>query len=197
MFVDFFLRGFCESDREGETDDCRRIRKVFFPGPSTTRRFSLSACRGRWEPWEGAWCAGAVRLVVGCPGCWCRDVVLVEVLGLAPGRLIERRGGDVDAGDPADGADSYRCPAGQCPGRGGALLASLAGAPAVDGGEGLGGGHGQGWSARARIAVTPVVTGTTRKTLPSDRVVRWGKPSPGSAVVRLCDPRLYGFMLSV
>lgn len=56
---------------------------------------------------------------------------------------------------------------------------------------------GQGWSAQARIAVTPVVTGTTRKTLPFDRVVRWGKSSPGSAVVWLCDPRLYGFMLSV
>ena len=51
--------------------------------------------------------------------------------------------------------------------------------------------------AQARIAVTPVVTGTTRKTLPFDRVVRWGKSSPGSAVVWLCDPRLYGFMLSV
>ena len=70
-------------------------------------------------------------------------------------------------------------------------------AEAVAQGEGLGGVMGQGWSAQARIAVTPVVTGTTRKTLPFDRVVRWGKSSPGSAVVWLCDPRLYGFMLSV
>ena len=44
---------------------------------------TVSACRGRWE---GPRCAGAVRLVVSCPGCWCRRgkpslVSVVRVIG--------------------------------------------------------------------------------------------------------------------
>ena len=70
-------------------------------------------------------------------------------------------------------------------------------AEAVAQGEGLGGGHGPGVVGPGADRRHAGCHWTTRKTLPSDRVVRWGKSSPGSAVVRLCDPRLYGFMLSV
>ena len=74
--------------------------------------------------------APAVSAVMGCPPDWWWSGVrvvdgsaggvvlvsdLIEVLGLTPSRLIERRGIDVDGYDAADGTNVHQCVAGRSP----------------------------------------------------------------------------------